>query len=125
MNFRNWNWPAIARDTLIVFALTFAGTFLAGMVGPQDPESKLYTLAAVNLVFTAVGFAISGAMAKFDRFSHLWKVALALWLVGLVNVLLVGAAMSQWVMSLAFILVAMGIGGAASYLFTPRRAHFA
>ena len=119
----HWNWTAIVRDTLIVFALTFVGTFVAGLVGPQDPESKLYTLATVNLAFTAMGFAISGVLARFDRFSHLWKVALALWVVGLANVLLVGASLGQWVLSLVFILVAMGIGGAASYLITPRRTH--
>jgi hypothetical protein len=119
----HWNWTAIVRDTLIVFALTFVGTFVAGLVGPQDPESKLYTLATVNLAFTAMGFAISGVLARFDRFSHLLKVAVALWLVGLVNVLLVGASLGQWALSLVFILVAMGIGGAASYLITPRRTH--
>lgn len=120
-----WNWTAIVRDTLIVFVLTFVGTFVAGMIGPQDPESKLYTLASVNLVFTAVGFAISGVLARFARFSHLWKVAVALWLVGLVNVFLVGASLGQWALSLVFILVAMGIGGSVSYLITPRRVHFA
>jgi hypothetical protein len=122
----HWNWTSIVRDTLIVFALTFIGSLIAALVGPQDPQAKLYMLAGTNLLSTALGFAVSGSLTPHHRFSHLWKVALLLWLVSLMNIFLVGASLQQWVLSAVLIVTAMGIGGAASYLVAaPRRSSYA
>jgi hypothetical protein len=111
------NTKTIARDVLIIFGLTFLSGFIVGLSGALNGEMYLVAIAAGNLLVSVMGFTISGALARTDRFKHLLKVALGLWFLNLVNVLFVGVTLTQWVLSIAVIFVAMGIGGLLSFLF--------
>lgn len=110
------NVKAVARDVVIIFGLTFLSGFVVGLSGAQG-KTYLLGITAGNLLFAVVGFAISGAIAKTDRFKHLFLVALGVWLLSLTNIVPVGATFAQWAASSILILVAMGLGGALSFLF--------
>jgi len=107
----------IARDVAIIIALTFLGGFVIGLAGPSDPGRFALAIAVSNILFMTAGFTLSGALAKTDRFKHLLKVALGVWLFSLVNILLGISNLVQWAFALIFILLAMGLGGGLSFAF--------
>jgi hypothetical protein len=115
----------ILRDTAIIWGLTFLSGFVIGIgaaAGNVDSSKLQAAVAAGNLIFGIVGFTIVGCLTKTDRFKHMTKVVLCLWLVGLTNVLFLGYAFVSWALSLIFLFVAMGAGGGVSLLFVPAPA---
>lgn len=78
------NWKAIIRDVAIICGLMA----LAGVVIALIPGQEFPTLAIgmATFLFGTVGFIISGCLTKMDRFRHMVKVAIGVWLIGLVNI---------------------------------------
>lgn len=116
------SWRNVIRDTLIMFGLTFSGGFVFGFFGQILGLGWSFMLPIINIstiVLTVVGFTISGAIAKEERFKHLFLVAIGFWITGLNNVLFGFASMITWFISIILILVLMGIGGAMSFIFVP------
>lgn len=114
------NWKPIIRDALIIVILTAIGGFIIGISGAPDSSAFLAIIVS-NILFTCVGFTISGAIAKINRFQHLFKVAICVWIFGLINIFF-GLTFLSWVFSSIFVLICMGIGGLASFIFvrTPK-----
>jgi hypothetical protein len=119
------NLKAVIRDVLIIFALTYLSGFVIGLSGAAKGANYLAAIAIGNIIFSIVGFTISGALARTNRFKHLVQVALGVWLLGLINIFLVGTTIKAWALSVIFIVIAMGIGGLLSYLFarSPKPAN--
>ena len=110
----------IIRDVVIVWVLTAMGGFVAGVAtgGPErDAQRFMLAVAASNLLLGTVGFTIAGCLSPPGRWRHLSVVAVGVWLAGLINVAFVGVTIPQWIGSVIFIAIIMGIGGALSYVF--------
>ena len=108
---------AIARDVAIVYGLTFLAGVVIGLSGAEFGERYRLAVAAANIIFSIVGFAIAGTIVKVDRFHHLFQVAIGVWLLGLINVLISRTTLVQWLFSFVMIMVTMGVGGTISFLF--------
>jgi hypothetical protein len=110
---------ALVRDTVIVLALTFVGGLIVGITLGDAARSQgaLLAVGLSNILLSIVGFCISGALVKVDRFKHLFKVAIAVWLVSFINTLFSVVTITQWLGSSIVILISMGLGGGLSYLF--------
>lgn len=112
----------ILKDVAILWVLTFIGGLILGVglgaAGVQGPSGQI-AIGLSNVLFSIVGFCISGASAKINRFNHLIKVAIAFWLINAINIVVVHVSITQWVSSLPITLIAMGIGGGISFLFSP------
>lgn len=118
-------WP-ILRDVAIIYGLTFAGGYVAGfaygMAGGNTSNAEgqaifVLVLAVSNLLFGTIGFAISGWLAPPERWRHLSKVGVGLWLTGLINIAVFNVTVIAWIWSAIFIAIAVGLGGGISYLF--------
>lgn len=117
------HWKIVVRDTLIVWFLTI----LVGLVmaftldiagATNSPKVQALIVPLGDFVFGIVAFAIVGALAKVNRFRHLFIVATVVWVTSLVNVLLSFSSFNQWLLALPFILVTMLIGGGLSFLIS-------
>jgi hypothetical protein len=114
-------WP-IARDVVIIWVLTSLGGVVAGVAGPRQTTETVWTSTGVilsNVLFSIVGFCISGCLAKRSRWKHLGYVAFFVWLTSIVNVFL-GFPFEQWLSSVYLPFLLMGVGGGLSYLFKRR-----
>ncbi|MBI5777124.1 MAG: hypothetical protein HY444_07015 [Nitrospirae bacterium] len=117
------NWIAVARDVSIVFGLVLVSSFVAAqLIQAQGEEVTALVIGLSNIFWGTVGFAISGCLAKTQRFKHLFIVAIGLWLVSFVNVAMGLTRVQVWVAGFLLILLMMGLGGGLSYLFvrTPQ-----
>ena len=114
------NWRAVARDVSIVFGLVLVSSFAAALfVQAMEAEVTPLIIGLSNIFWGTVGFAISGSLAKVQRFKHLFVVALGLWLVSVVNVVAGMTPLPIWAAGFLLILLMMGLGGSLSYLFVP------
>jgi hypothetical protein len=114
------NWMAVARDVSIVFGLVLISSFAASLfVQAMEAEVTPLVIGLSNIFWGTVGFAISGCLAKVQRFKHLCVVALGLWLVSFVNVVAGMTPLPIWAAGFLLILLMMGLGGSLSYLFVP------
>jgi len=111
------NIKTVIRDVLIIFGLTYLSGFVIGLSGAAQGQNFLTAIAIGNIIFSIVGFTISGALARINRFKHLVHVAIGVWLMGLNNIFLVGTSLKTWALSLIFIVITMVIGWLLSYLF--------
>lgn len=110
---------ALLRDTAIIMGLTFLGGFILGVVfalAKVDSERMVWAMAASNMIWGTAGFFIAAMLTRQNRWAHLWQVSLAVWVLSLMNVLIMGATLAQWVGGLVFILLMMGIGGGIASL---------
>jgi FtsH-binding integral membrane protein len=107
----------VLRDVAIIFGLTLIGGVIVG-VALDSEQNKTVALAVSTILFGIIGFCISGALIKVNRFNHLLKVAIGFWILGIVNVLFGKSTIIQWASSIIVILILMGIGGGLSYLFS-------
>ena len=89
---------------------------IVGIAGPTEPRYSL-AIGAANLIFMTVGFIISGAIIKRDRFIHVFYVAFCVWILGLLNVAFGYITITQWLKTIFFIWVSMLIGGVLSFAF--------
>jgi hypothetical protein len=111
----------VIRDIGILMILTAVGGFIVGyyssMSSVEISQEDLYILVApANILLGTIGFVISGARARRRKWIHLFAVAIGLWLIGFINVPLLGLTFIDWITSLLFILIMMLVGGALSYL---------
>ena len=116
---------AIFRDAITIFVLTFVFGFAIGAVlGAQEisGDMGMAVVAISNIAILIVGFCISGAIAKHNRFRHLFKVAIVIWLLGSINIALIDMKFVEWAVSLILVLMTMGVGGLISYLFSANSA---
>ncbi|MGH7260808.1 MAG: hypothetical protein ACREI9_09025 [Nitrospiraceae bacterium] len=112
------DWKGLARDVGIVFVLTFIGGLVVGFTSSlTGAEVNILAIALSNIVFGTVGFTISGCIVKINRFKHLYRVALGVWLLSLMNVAFGMVDIQQWLVSILSVLLMMGMGGGLSYLF--------
>jgi hypothetical protein len=117
-------WKAVIRDVIIIFVLTG----LAGVVIGIAAAGRDFPMAAIaisNILFSIVGFTISGCLAGRHRFRHLFHVALGVWLLSAFNMLLPALGLVQWLAGSLVIGFAMVIGGGISFVFvrtTPERS---
>lgn len=110
---------AVLRDVIVLFALTGLGGFIVGLSGAQG-EEVFVAVGISNMLFSVVGFCISGCRATGKRFRHLRNVAVVAWLASLMNpVLFEEITFDMWFVGLIPLAVCMGLGGALSYLFVP------
>jgi ankyrin repeat protein len=114
---RNIWWRAVLRDVCIIWILTALAGFVIRVIYPEI--DLIMGAAFANLIFGSVGFAISGCMAKVNRWKHLFIVAIGVWIVGLINIFIVSISFIEWLFGVIFILFIMAIGGGLSYLFAP------
>lgn len=112
----------LARDLVIILAIsahygvvTALTTFEVKGMG-----SAQMTLALTNMVSMLVGFFIASYLTPERRWTHLGILALATWLVGLLNVAFFGVTIADWMGSLLFILITMGLGGGLATLLNKR-----
>lgn len=108
----------ILRDVGIVFGLTLLGGFVIGLASAGAPRGPLF-LAAIgisNLLFSTLGFFITGCLTVESRWLHLWLVGLGLWIASLLNVAFGVATVVQWMFASIFIAITLGIGGGLSAL---------
>jgi len=120
------NWIAVARDVSIVFGLVLASSFAAAqLIQATGEEVTALVIGLSNIFWGTVGFAISGCLAKVQRFKHLLMVAVGLWLVSFVNVAMGLTPVQFWAVGFLLILLMMGLGGGLSYLFvrSPQVEH--
>lgn len=113
-------WIEVSRDVLMIFLLTGLGGLVIGIAtgGPSaSPQRYVIALAASNILFGAVGFAISGCLAPRARWRHLGKVAVWVWLLSLLNIAFFGTTVAQWLASSIFVAATMGLGGLISFAF--------
>ena len=108
------NWKTVTRDAVLIYILTFLVGFVIGLTGPS-PESFALAALAGFIIFLTIGFFISGCIVKNNRFQHLLKVALLLWIFSLANLAL-GATMFNWFVAGILMSIPMAIGGGASFL---------
>ncbi len=110
----------VMRDTIVILCLIFIGTFvfvaILGAAGAQ--KLPVNAIAASNILLGAIGFTISGLSTKANRFTHMLKVALLVWLIGSMNVIFLQTTVSQWFSSIPFILIMMGAGIGVSYMIS-------
>ena len=106
----------IIRDVVIIVALTAIGGFVIGLAGSLNSQRGMLAIIASNLLLGTIGFIISGCLASGNRWRHLVYVAVGVWLAGLMN-LFFGINIIQWLFSVIFIALMMGLGGALSYIF--------
>jgi len=108
---------AIIRDVALLWVLTLAGGFVAGVAAPPtDPSRRMMAIAISNVLFSLIGFVLVGYLAGARRWMQLLVVTVILWFTSLIN-LLFGLKFFGWLMSLPVLLILMGIGGGISYLF--------
>ena len=107
----------IIKDSVIILLIIFIGTFVLVAILKSTGAQKLpaNTIAASNILLGSVGFTISGLSTKANRFTHMLKVALVVWLIGSMNVIFLQTTVSQWFTSIPFILIMMAVGTAVSY----------
>ena len=73
------------------------------------------------IVFGTIGFTFSGIVVKNERFKHLFKVMVAVWVPSLVYVLSpigeVKETIAYWILALSFWFIIMLVGGVLSLVF--------
>ncbi len=114
-------WKALVRDVIIIFVLTGLGGFVLG-IAAAGGDIPMAAIGWANILFSAVGFTISGCMAKRQRFRHLLHVAIAVWILSAFNMLFPVFGLAQWLLGVIAIMLAMGVGGAISFIFVKTSA---
>ena len=118
------NAKSIVRDAAIVLVLTFFGGFVIGFANPYG--NNAVAIAVSNTIFSSIGFFIAGCLKKEARFQHLSKVVLLVWLASALNIFF-GVSIVQWIASILFLYVTMGVGGGLSFIFVkaqePNQQH--
>jgi hypothetical protein len=119
---------AVARDVLIIVALTaIAGFFtslaMPGKLGTTEYASIVYLL---SLVFSTIGFTIIACFSPNNRWRQLFIVGVLTWIVGgIINIPFFGLSFIGWLKEIVFFVVTVSIGGAFSYLFTTSKSSVA
>ena len=108
---------SVLRDVIIIFALSSIGGVIMHFANKgqvQDPAQIMMTVAVSNTLLCTVGFIISGCLATGNRWLHLAYVALGAWAASIINVLLFGFGVEQWMLGAFWMAIMMGMGGGLS-----------
>lgn len=110
----------LVRDVAIILALSAHYGLITGMTTAEvgGVGTAVMTLALTNMFSMLVGFFIASYLTPERRWTHLGALALATWLVGLFNVAFFGVTLADWMGSLLFILILMGLGGGMATLLS-------
>lgn len=108
---------AVVRDVAILTVLSMFGGVIAGVAAPYDSPAFQLAVGVSDSLMLLVGFVISGCLARGNRWRHLARVAVGVWLVGLNNLFFADFGFGRWLLSSIGVALMMGIGGAVSYLF--------
>lgn len=113
------NWKHVARDVLIIFALTFVGGFIVGFSSAisGNTTSAAY-LGLSNIIFGTLGFAISYLWTTTGRVNHLLAVAGGTWVLSFVNVLFGFGTVGTWIFALIPVLLMAGLGSLVGWGWT-------
>ena len=116
------NWRRVVRDTLIVWFATALGGAVVGfcfaLLGAMESPKLSVAIGFTNVVFSLVAFSIVAVLAKEGRLRHLAIVALASWVLGLVNVAFFGVTFWRWLLSIFVLAIFALIGGTIAWLIT-------
>ena len=112
------DWLAVIRDLIIIWVVMFPGLFLIALYEAQLSQAW-FAKPILYILVGSVGFAISGCIARIDRFEHLFIVAIIFWLTTFFAVLLDYTMFPFWFFGIIHILIMMGIGGGLSLIFVP------
>jgi hypothetical protein len=82
-----------------------------------DPAQLTTAIGLGNLLFGTAAFTLIGCISPPGRWRHLFYVAVFTWLSSAVNIVLIGAAVDQWLLSSIAVLIMMAVGGGLSFLF--------
>jgi hypothetical protein len=111
------------RDVAIILLISFAGGFIGGFIigiaKINDLETYTTVIAIISFITTTAGFWIVGCLNKENiekRFSYLGYVGIAVWLFGIINILIGLSNITLWALSSIFVLICLGIGGGLSLL---------
>jgi len=116
------NFIAAARDTFIIFWITFLlGIGLALYLDHAGNSNDFLSyVAPLNVIVLPVLLGVSGALSSKRRWKHLLLVALMMWPAGLLNIVVIpgdlGTKLLTWVSSIFFLLACALIGGLLSYI---------
>jgi hypothetical protein len=113
------DWRAVLRDALIVLILAALGSTAASAM-LDDGDGALGAVALVTTLFMIAGFCLGGCLAKARRFRHLGLVAAGVWLASPIVRFGQEPNIALWIVWVAPVAVAMGIGGAISLAIVPR-----
>jgi len=123
-------WKIVIRDAVLIFILWWSGGTVVGEAtgrlsatrgfGDLAPETLL---GAGTLAFLAVGFTISGLLARRDRARHLFMVALLVWTLSVFAIFFSGFLfLTVWLIDGALIVLACVVGWGAADLLTKTGA---
>jgi hypothetical protein len=111
----------VVHGVVIVWVLTAIAGAVASIVKSAlqlSPPEGLLISGAFSFLLGTVAFTIVGCKAPpGNRWRHLAFVALATWLTSLINVLLFGVGIVQWIAGVIVVAMYMAMGGALSYIF--------
>jgi membrane protease YdiL (CAAX protease family) len=119
-------WKIIIRDAVLIFILWWSGGTVVGEAtgrlssargfGDLAPETLL---GAGTLAFLAIGFTISGLLARRDRTRHLFMVALLVWTLSIYAIFFSGFLfLTVWLIDGALIVFASVVGWGVADLLT-------
>jgi hypothetical protein len=114
-------WLHVARDVVLVWVASIVGQAVtrALLQGEVSPFARGIT----NLLVFFVMFCVCGCLTPTHRWTHLSVVVFGVWLTSAINLHLVGAQVGFWWLGgIPALMIPMGLGGAASYMFvrTPK-----
>lgn len=121
-------WWDVLRDTAIVWAITFFGGLVVGVVLllPAFQGQRVVLAAKANMITAPLAFTLIGCLgrrAKPDRLLHLGLAGVGIWLIGFTNVFIFPwATVIAWITSAVPIAVYVVVGGGLSLLFAPPRS---
>ncbi len=114
-------WKTVLRDVAFIYLATFWAGFLIAFFWPSSfGINNLIRFVAMGLCI--IGFTISGAIAKTERFKHLFMVALGVWILGLIDVCFFALPIKTWLLQFFYMMAYMATGGFLSFVFSPKKS---
>lgn len=111
---------AVIRDFVILEILLTLGAYILGpvIVGTGLPELAIVGIFGLLSIFIQTfSYCLFGCLIKDNRWPHLHKVGLMVWVASFLNVILFQVPAMSWVSSFFIMLFAMLVGGGLSFLY--------
>lgn len=108
----------VIRDSGIILLFQFfVGVVIGIGASSGDLDDVTVAIAIFNLISLPIIFGVLASLKPPSiRWKHISLVAVIIWISGIAGVITGFSDIGAWVSSALFILIMMGIGGAASYL---------
>lgn len=105
-------------DGGILTAITaLVGFFIGFALYAQPFETVMGALVLANIAILLVGLTVAAVLRSHARWRHLVAVVVVIWLFSAMNLAMGYATVQDWLVSLPYMLVLMGIAGGLSYIF--------